>query len=169
MIILGNILALIGSILMLYIAILKSKKKILYFQSIQMLVLAFSNLVLSGYTGAIANIVGIVRNILCYKNKLNIYFKLIISILLLILSLFFDSFTLIRTLPIISGILYTWLMGIKNIIKFKLLIVVTIVLWLIYDIYIKSFVSALFDALTISTNIITMYQLLNRKEEIINE
>ncbi len=156
MIILGNILALIGSILMLYIAILKSKKKILYFQS-------------SGYTGAIANVVGIVRNILCYKNKLNIYFKLIISILLLILSLFFDSFTLIRTLPIISGILYTWLMEIKNIIKFKLLIVVTIVLWLIYDIYIKSFVSALVDVLTISTNIITMYQLLNRKEEIINE
>ena len=37
-----------------------------------MVLLAISNLVLGGFTGALVNIVGIFRNCLCIKNKLSI-------------------------------------------------------------------------------------------------
>ena len=54
-------------------------------------------------------------------------------------------------------------MDIKNVIKFKILIIFTLIMWLIYDIFIKSYSSALFDFLNIITNIIAIYKIKNIK------
>ena len=52
-------------------------------------------------------------------------------------------------------------MNIKDIKKFKYLTITTMLLWLIYDISILNYVSALFDLLTIGSNSIAIYQLKN--------
>lgn len=70
-IIIGNIIALIASILMVYSGILKEKKKILYVQTILIGLFIIGNLVLGGITGAIINALGCIKNILYYIIKIN--------------------------------------------------------------------------------------------------
>ena len=142
-IIIGNIIALIGSLLMVYSGTIKQKKKILIVQTIQIGLYIISNLILGGITDAIINALSFVRNVLYYKDKLGKKEKLII----------------IGLLPLISTVVYIWLMSIKDVIKFKKLIIFTMILWFIYDIVIKSYSSAVFDFMNIIANVISIIQL----------
>ena len=65
----ANILGLIGSLFMVLMGCLKKKKDILLVQNIQLLILGLSNLIVGGFIGAVVNVIGIFRNILCSKNK----------------------------------------------------------------------------------------------------
>lgn len=160
-VVIGNIISLLASVLMTYSGYIKSKGKFLIVQIIQMSLSALSNFILGGITGTIINLVNIIRNVLCYKNKLNKYSIILILTLSISLSLYFNNLSFIGLLPLLSTILYTTLMNIKDIKKFKYLTITTMLLWLIYDICIMNYVSALFDLLTIGSNSIAIYQLKN--------
>lgn len=162
-IIIGNMIALIASIIMVYSGYLKQKKKILYAQTIQIGLSVLSNIILGGITGAIINVISCVRNILCYKEKLNNMSKIILIALATILSLLFNNLGIIGLLPLISTIIYILLMNIKDVIKFKYLIIFTMILWLFYDLYIKSYTSACFDAMCIITNLSSIIQMNKQK------
>ena len=157
--IIGNIIALIASILMVYSGVLKQKKKILYFQTVQIGMSVISNIILGGITGAIINALSMIRNILCYKNKLGLKEKIIITILAIILTFKFNNLGYIGLLPLISTVSYIWLMNIKDVRKFKLLIIFTMLMWLIYDVVIKSYTSAIFDFMNIIANMLTLLQI----------
>lgn len=165
-IIIGNIIALIASIIMVYSGFLKQKKTILYTQTIQIGLSVLSNIVLGGITGAIINALSCVRNILCYKDKLDLKAKIILIFLATMLSLMFNNLGIIGLFPVISTITYILLMNTKDIIKFKWLIIFTMLMWLIYDLFIKSYTSAIFDFMNIVANIISIIQigLKNKKE-----
>ena len=154
-----NIIALIASILMVYSGMLKQKKKILYFQTVQIGMSVISNIILGGITGAIINALSMIRNILCYKNKLGLKEKIIITILAIILTFKFNNLGYIGLLPLISTVSYIWLMNIKDVRKFKLLIIFTMLMWLIYDVVIKSYTSAIFDFMNIIANMLTLLQI----------
>lgn len=160
-VVIGNIISLLASVLMTYSGYIKSKGKFLIVQIIQMSLSALSNFILGGITGTIINLVNIIRNVLCYKNKLNKYSIALILTLSISLSLYFNNLSFIGLLPLLSTILYTTLMNVKDIKKFKYLTITTMLLWLIYDICIMNYVSALFDLLTIGSNSIAIYQLKN--------
>ena len=160
-VVIGNIISLLASVLMTYSGYIKSKGKFLIVQIMQMSLSALSNFILGGITGTIINLVNIIRNVLCYKNKLNKYSIILILTLSISLSLYFNNLSFIGLLPLLSTILYTTLMNIKDIKKFKYLTIITMLLWLIYDICIMNYVSALFDLLTIGSNSIAIYQLKN--------
>ena len=162
-IIIGNILAFIGSVLLVYSGIIKEKKKIIYVQTLQIGVLIISNAVLGGVTGTIINTVDCIRNILCYKNKLKFKEKVILIIISTALSVKFNNLGIVGMLPLISTILYTLLMDTKNIIKLKIVLIVTSILWCVYGLIIKSYSSAIFNILNIITNSISIYQLCNSK------
>ena len=155
----GNVVALIASLIMVYTGIIKSKKKILYFQTIQIGLFVFSNLILGGISGAIINAISLVRNILSYNDKLHLKAKMLITVLSIIFIVKFNNLGFIGFLPLFSTIIYIWLMNIKNVRKFKVLIIFTMLLWLVYDIYIKSYTSAIFDAVTILFNIISIFDI----------
>ncbi len=156
---LGNIIALIASVIMVYSGLLKSKKKVLYAQTIQICLSVVSNIVLGGIVGAIVNFISAIKNILCYKNKLNLLSKIIITVSVCVLSIKFNNIGIIGFLPLISTITYLWLMNTKNIIYFKLLIIFTMILWFVYDLFIKSFTSSIFDMMTVITNIYSIFKL----------
>ena len=158
-IIIGNIIALIASILMVYSGMLKQKKKILHFQAVQRGLSVISNIVWGGITGAIINALSLIRNILCYKDKLGLKEKIVITILATILTLKFNNLGYIGLLPLISTVSYVWLMNIKDVKKFKWLIVFTMLMWFIYDVVIKSYTSAIFDFMNIVANIVTLFQI----------
>lgn len=158
-IIIGNMIALIASLLMVYTGIIKKKEKIIYFQTVQIILSIISNIILGGITGAIINGISCIRNILYYKNKLRVLEKLIIIILSIILSLLFNNLGIIGLLPLISIVMYTILIDIKDVIKFKVLIIFTMIMWFIYDITIKSYTASFFDFSTIIINIIAILEL----------
>lgn len=157
--IIGNIIALIASLMMVYSGVLKNKKNILYFQTIQIGLSVTSNLVLGGIPGAIINVLSLVRNILYYKDKLKTKEKIVITLLDIILILKFNNLGFLGFFPLISTITYIWLMNIKNVKKFKLLIAFTMLMWFIYDLAIQSYTSAMFDAMTIIVNIISILKI----------
>ena len=158
-IIIGNIIELTASLLMVYSGILKEKKKILYVQTVQIGLSVVSNIVLGGITGAIINAISMIRNIICYKEKLGTREKIIITILAVVLSLIFNNLGIIGILPVISTVTYVWLMNVKDVRKFKLLIAFTMLMWLIYDTVIKSYTSAIFDFMNLIANVITVFQI----------
>lgn len=158
-ILIGNIIALIASALMVYSGYVKNKKKILIIQTIQIILFALSDLVLGGITGTIINIISSIRNILCYKGKLNIISKVILIILSVVLSLYFNNLGIIGLLPLISNILYILFMNVKNVVKFKWLLITSTSLWVVYDFSIKAFLSVGFDFMCIITNIIAIWQI----------
>lgn len=158
-ILIANAIALIASLLMVYTGYINKKEKILFFQTIQIGLSVISNLILGGITGAIINALGLIRNILCYKEKLNKIAQIILIILSILLGVYFNNLALIGLLPIISNVVYIVFMNIKDVIKFKYLIIFTMTMWLIYDIYIMSYTSAVFDLGNIIANIISIIQI----------
>lgn len=162
-IILGNIVALIASILMVYVGVIKEKKRILYVQTIQIILSTASNIILGGITGAIINLLGCIRNILCYYNKLEVKEKVILIFLSVALSLIFNNMGFIGLLPIFSIITYTVFIDINDVVKFKILIILSLIAWFVYDLYIKSYVAALFDFVSILANIISIVDIQRRK------
>ena len=161
-VIVGNIVALIASIIMVYSGFIKDKKKIVFIQTIQIFLLVVSNLVLGGITGAIINVISCIRNILCYKDKLDLKAKIIITVLSIVLSVVFNNLAFAGLLPLIATTIYVWFMNEKNIIKFKILMIVTAIMWFIYDIVILSYTSAIFDFLTAVAAIIAIIQILKK-------
>ena len=168
-IIIGNIIALIASILMVISGLQKKKKTILFIQIIQIALSVISNIVLGGYTGAVINAISCIRDILCYKDKLGTKEKIFIIILAIGLTITFNNLSLIGLLPLIATIVYISFMNIKDVVKFKFLVIFSMIMWLVYDLYIKSYTSGIFDFLSITANIIAIYQLQkNNKKKIDN-
>lgn len=166
-ILIGNVIALGASILQATSGLVKNKQKIIYMHSVQKLLGVLSNLVLCGITGALMNLIGFFRNVLCYKHKLGLKEKIILIALSTLLSLSANEENAITILPMVATSIYTLLMDIKDIIKFKRLALVTTIMWFIYDISIKSYTGALFDFAYILTNLITIIKLKKVKNKII--
>ena len=91
--IIGNIIALIASLLFVYSGILKQKKKILIVQIIQKGLSSISNVILKGYSGAVVHLISLIRNILCYYDKLYLIVKIVISIITIVLTIIFNNKT----------------------------------------------------------------------------
>ena len=105
--IIGNAIALIASLLKVCSGIVKSKKKILCFEMAKCGLAVISNIVLGGLTGAIINAVGCIRSVLCYKEKLGIKEKIVITIISITLCLKFNNIGIIGLLPLLSTTIYT--------------------------------------------------------------
>ena len=155
----ANIIALIGSLLLVFTGSSKEKSKIIVIQTIQIILFVISNILLDGMTGAIINILCIIRNILYYKNLLKTNAKAILIILSLLFTISFNNLGFIGLLPLISNITYILFMHLRNVVHFKLLIAFNTFCWLIYDFSIKSYTSAVFDFLTIVATFISIYQI----------
>lgn len=168
-IVIGNIIALIASILMVYAGYLKIKKRILFVQIVQIALSVASNLILGGYTGAVISVIGCVRDILCYKDKLGVKEKVFLVIVSLALSIIFNNLGAIGYLPLISTTTYIIFMTVKDVKKFKYLTMFVMAVWFVYDFYIKAYTAAVFDFLTIIISVIAVIQIIRKKENSNNE
>ena len=165
-IIIANIIALIASILMVIAGLQKRKKTILLIQIIQIALSVISNLLLGGYTGAIINALSCIRDILCYKDKMGVKEKIIIILLAVGLSLVFNDLGWIGLLPVVATVVYIIFMNTKDVVKFKSLIIFSMIMWLVYDLYIKSYTSGVFDFMSIIANIIAIWQIKRIEQQV---
>ena len=156
-VLIGNIVAFVAASLMVYTGILNDRKKIIRIQTVYTCLFIISDFLLDGFSGAIINFLTIIRNLLSYYDRLGTLPKIIISVLAIITCRIFNNLGVIGMFPLFSMLMYILFMNTKDIQKFKLLIVVTSLLWGIYDLTIKLYVSFAFDIMTIIATIVTLF------------
>lgn len=158
-IIIGNSIAFLGGLLMVYVGFIKDRKKFIFLQLIQIILYILSNAVLGSGPGVITNTVSAARNYLTYKEQFTKNIKIITIILFIVLSIVFNNIGPIGFLPIVSAVVYTYFIDIKDPVRFKIIVIMTGFLWIIHDFYIKSYSSAIFQIFFIIGNIWSLYQI----------
>ena len=163
MTLIANIIDFLASILMVASGSIKKKAKILAVQIVQLLMQSVSMLLLGGITGAVNNVLSCLRNYLCYKDKLNIFWKAALIAVSIGLTLLLNDQGLLGLIPVVVCTVYILLMDLKDPIAFKLLVTLTFVPWVFYHFYLGAYVAAIFDTLSVITNAVTLGIMIKEK------
>ncbi|MBR5310725.1 MAG: YgjV family protein [Oscillospiraceae bacterium] len=158
-IILGNLVSLVGCIVMVLIGFIKNKERYIVFQTLQFGLNALSHFLLGGYGGSIAALVSAGRNVIIAKWKCTPAIKIAIIAIQVALSISTVTSNPITWLPLIAAGMFTWYIDTKNVMWFKWVIIITLVMWVVYDIYHHNYVSIWFSAFTVVTNSISMVKI----------
>ena len=156
-VIIANIIDFVAAMIQVGSGAIKKKTKILVVQIIQLLMQAVSMLLLGGVTGAVSNVLSCFRNYLCYKEKLNLVWKIVLIVASIAMTIALNKQGLLGIIPAAVCTIYIIFMDINDPIKFKLLVTLSFVPWMFYHFILKSYTGAIFDAATVVTNSITLY------------
>jgi hypothetical protein len=162
--IIGNILCFAGSIIMTLMGFIKHRERFLSAQCVMNAFFIAGNIFLGGITGAIANFVTLIRNVVCLKWNMNKWMKALFIIFQIVLAAFAGSTSIIMWLPIIGACVFTWVMDTDNIVLLKWVIIITQIMWGIYDVVIKNYATVPFDIATTVTNFISLIVILKNKK-----
>lgn len=160
--ILGNVISLVGSIVMVCIGLIKNRNRILLAQNLQFLLMAFGNLILGGISGFIANLVSIFRNLFCLKVEYTNAWKAFFVVLqtgISLVTMYFSGFHWKEILPILSTILYTCSLGSEDAVFLKKIMIICTAMWVIYDLVNINLTAFVFDLLTITTTAVSIYRM----------
>ena len=165
-VLIGNIIALLGCTLMVLVGLIKEKRRILSVQCVQFALQGVANLILGGYGGFIANIVSILRNLAFNKFRVTVWLKLFFIVLQLCLSVSTLSASLVSWLPLLASVLFTWFLDLKNEVQLKTVIIISQVMWLIYDFVHLNFVSVAFDFFTMISTTVGIFLILRDRKKV---
>ncbi len=163
MLLLGNIAAFIGCVIMVAIGLIKKKEHILTAQCFQFAFMGLGNLALGATAGFISNLVSIVRNLVFTRIRPTFALKIGFIAVQALLTLLIGGTALIEWLPVIAVVVYTWFLDIKNAVAFKLMIIGTQLLWTVYDLYYQNYVAFTFDLLTMVSTVIGIIRIKKEK------
>ena len=163
-VVIANVIDFIAALIQTASGAIKKKSRILVVQIIQLLLQAVSMALLGGITGAVSNVLSCYRNYLCYKEKLNTFWKTILIAASIVMTILLNEQGLLGYLPAVVCAVYIILMDMKDPIKFKLLVTVLFVPWIFYHFAIKAYVGALFDIAAVITNGITLFAMIREKK-----
>lgn len=170
-ILLGNIIALAGSVIMVLTGLIKTKKGILGAQVIMFILLTVANVILGGYTGAAANIVSILRNVLCFFLPFTVGWKLAFTAMNAVMAFvpaltgMTAGFSLIDGLPLIAAVSFTWFLDSTDGVILKLAIIFGQLMWSVYDFTIHNYTALAFDLMTVVTNVIGIVMIRRSKQQ----
>lgn len=161
--ILAQIFGLLGALSMILSNWQKTRNKILSLLIFDSIFYSLQYLLLEAYSGAFTNIVGILR-IIIFKNKdkyqilQNNYFLFsIIIVYTLIGILTYNGLTSI--FPVIASILYSVVLWQDDVRKIRLGTTVMIISWLIYNIVVGAYLSAVIEAILLISSITAIIKL----------
>ena len=163
-IIIANAIDFIAALIQVGSGSIKKKSNILVVQIIQLLMQGVSMLLLGGITGAINNVLSCYRNYLCYKEKLNRVWKGILIAASVAMTVLFNNQGWLGIIPVAVCTVYILLMDVKDPIKFKLLVTLSFVPWIIYHFALKLYVAAIFDAVSVVTSAVTLCLMMRGKK-----
>ncbi len=163
-IIIANVIDFIAALIQVGSGSIKKKSKILVVQIVQLLMQGVSMLLLGGVTGAISNVLSCYRNYLCYKEKLNKVWKGILIAASVAMTVLFNNQGLLGVIPVVVCTVYILLMDVKDPIKFKLLVTLSFVPWIIYHFALQLYVAAIFDAVSVITSAVTLFVMMKGKK-----
>ena len=159
-ILLANILAFIGAMMMVGIGLVKKKKQILLAQCAQFMVLGAANMLLGGMTGLVSNLISIARNLFCLKWDYTTKWKVIFIGVQVVLSMGVNTLGLLGWFPIFSTVLFTWFLDLKNEVHLKIVIITAQIFWIIYDFNLHNYVTFIFGIMTVCSNLLGIVMIL---------
>lgn len=165
-IIIANVIDFVAALIQVGSGSIKKKSNILVVQIIQLLMQGVSMLLLGGITGAISNVLSCYRNYLCYKEKLNRVWKGILIAASVAMTLLFNNQGWLGIIPVAVCTVYILLMDVKDPIKFKLLVTLSFVPWIIYHFALQLYVAAIFDAISVITSAVTLFVMMKGKKDV---
>ncbi len=144
--ILSQIFTIVSYVMLCYTYQLKSRNKILIVNFISLIATGISYLLLHAYSGLAMVIVAIIRNIIFYYDKNKEEKKhntkdIIILGILFTISIVFAYFTyngFLSLMSVFATMMYTFSVWQKNPTIYKFLGIPIEIIWIIYNIYIKS-------------------------------
>ena len=142
----GNIFSFLSAVCIAVSVIKKNKNDLIWWQIIDVIFCILSNIALYTYAAMTTNSVALIRNILAYKNKLSKNLTLILCVLCVVVGLWANNRGIIGLFPIIASASYTIFMFItKNEQQMRWALVSNLILWLVHDIYVQAYPSAVTD------------------------
>ena len=105
--IIGNLCSFIAMIADSVGSTRKSAKSMLLFQTVGQFIYATGTFILKGYSGAVQNLVSILRNILAIKKIENKYAEWGLAALGVVLGLSFNNMGLLGVFPVVANLQYT--------------------------------------------------------------
>lgn len=163
-IITANIIDFLAALIQVGSGSIKQKPRILLVQTLQLLMQAVSMLLLGGVTGAVSNVLSCYRNYLCYKDRLNTFWKIFLIAASVAMTFLLNDQGLLGIIPVAVCTVYILLMDMKDPVKFKLLVTLSFIPWMVYHFVLKSYVGAFFDAATVISNAITLWVMIREKK-----
>lgn len=152
----------------------KKHKAVIGFRTGNELFFAFQYLLLGGYTGAILNGVGIVRNLIfieLVKRDKNTYFWRFCFSIVFVLSAIL-TWSGFPSLVFCTGkITTTFVYGSKNMTLVRILTIVTSFMWIVYNLSINAYEAIVSDSLTILSAAIGIvrFDIFGRKKDSLND
>ena len=148
----GNLISMVGCVLMVLIGFVRKKERVITLQCFQFGFLAAGNLILGAVSGFISGVVSILRNLIFPRVKGGLWLKLVFIALQVVFTALAGWAGPISLLPLFAGILFTWFIDTKSDVQLKWVIIIAQVMWGCYDFYYRNFVAFTFDVLTIISN-----------------
>lgn len=155
----ANIVSLAGCVLMACIGLVRSKQKILILQSIQCTLLCIANFLLGGITGAICDMIQMIRNYVCYNKPFTKKTGLTFILFQIGGAVLTGASSLPEWIPCIASSLFTLVLCTPSVKLLKLAEIVCQIMWLYFDLTLQNYTGALFDALTSFTNLVGLIRI----------
>ena len=160
--ILGNLFSLAAVVCLGMSVVKKSKEKLIGWQIVDVVFCMLSNIALYTYSAFTTNFLALIRNVLAYKNKLSSISTLILALFCIILGVIANTRGIIGWFPIVASSSYTVFMYIsKNDQQMRYALISNLLLWLVHDIYVGAYPSAVADVLL---SFWTIYQVFKNRD-----
>lgn len=163
----AHICALIGFIFLMISTQVKEKSKILLFQSLFSFFFFLQYILLGVYSASILNLVGLIRNIVYYKNnnKISTFFIIILTLLIGLLCTIHDMnnyIFIISVIPLIINLLYAYVLSKNNIVLIKKIFLLCSIIWIIYDYFVSAYIGLICNSIEMFSYI---FYFIKRKTE----
>lgn len=127
------------------IGLICDRRRILLMQCVQKLLGGASNLLLGGMSGCISNFVGIARNLWGLKGDMSVTMKTALCAVHIALTALVSRVGPMESLPIAATCIYTFAVDTKSPLFLKSVMLLTQMMWLVYDFAIGNYVAFTFD------------------------
>ena len=155
----ATIIAIIGSSIFLFSITAKKKQTMFIYQTIETLLSIIKNILLGGYEGAIAQLIGLIRNILIMTNTTIKGSEFILPTLNFVIGSFINERGLLGYLPIVATMIYTYVtLSSSSYLTTKLVLLVNIILWIIYQIIIADYITVLVNITALIMTGLSIYK-----------
>ena len=158
-ILLDNAIARAASIINVGIGLICDKRRILLAQCVQKLLGGTSNILLGGMSGCISNFMGIARNLLSLKRGLSMTLKIAFCASHIALTALVSRVGPLESLPMAATCIYTFAVDTKSPVFLKEVMLLTQLMWLVYDLAIGSYVAFAFDTFAVCSILISIARL----------
>jgi len=157
--IIGNIFSLLSSLCIAISAAQKSKKDLIKWQTFNIVFYMIACVVLEAYAALVSIFIALVRNVLSYKDRLTKKITAFLCLLIVIAGMWANNRGAVGILPIIAILSYTiFIYTTKNEQQMRYALILNMVLWLIHNVYIMAYPSALTNVLICLWTLIQIFK-----------